>query len=65
MNKLQIKGDCKIVKGKLKQKWATLTNNTLQYVEGKTEELQGRIQKRFDTYSEIAPEFKPIPFQPT
>lgn len=45
MNKLKIKGDCNIVKGKLKQKWAKLTNNTLQYVEGKTEELQGRVQK--------------------
>jgi uncharacterized protein YjbJ (UPF0337 family) len=45
MNKLKIKGDCNIVKGKLKQKLAKLTNAPLQYVEGKTEELEGRIQK--------------------
>ncbi len=46
MNTLEIKGDWNIVKGKLQQKWATLTNDDLQYVEGKREELLGRIQKR-------------------
>ncbi|MDZ4744219.1 MAG: CsbD family protein [Verrucomicrobiota bacterium] len=46
MNKLEIKGDWKIIKGKVKQKWAKLTDNDLEYVEGKEEELIGRIQKR-------------------
>ncbi len=46
VNKLQIKGDWNIIKGKLTQKWATLTDDDLQYIEGKTEELIGRIQKR-------------------
>ena len=46
MNTLEIKGDWNIVKGKLKQKWATLTDDDLQYVEGMQEELLGRIQKR-------------------
>jgi uncharacterized protein YjbJ (UPF0337 family) len=46
MTKLEIKGDWNITKGTLKQKWAKLTDNDLQYVEGKTEELLGRIQKR-------------------
>ena len=46
MNKLEIKGDWNILKGKLKQKWATLTDDDLQYVAGKEEELIGRIQKR-------------------
>ena len=46
MNKLEIKGDWNIAKGKLKQKWAKLTDDDLQYVEGKMEELLGRIQKR-------------------
>ncbi len=45
MNKLKIKGTVNITKGKLKQDWAKLTDNGLQNVEGKTEELQGRIQK--------------------
>ena len=46
MNKLEIKGDWNIAKGKLKQKWAKLTDDDLQYAEGKAEELVGRIQKR-------------------
>jgi len=45
MNKLEIKGDWNITKGKLKQKWAKLTDDDLQFVEGKQEELLGRIQK--------------------
>jgi uncharacterized protein YjbJ (UPF0337 family) len=46
MNTLEIKGDWNITKGKLKQKWAKLTNDDLQYVEGKHDELFDRIQKR-------------------
>ena len=45
MNTLEIKGDWNITKGKLKQKWAKLTDNDLRYTEGKEEELFGRIQK--------------------
>jgi uncharacterized protein YjbJ (UPF0337 family) len=45
MTTLEIKGDWNITKGKLKQKWAKLTDHDLQYVEGKQEELFGRIQK--------------------
>jgi uncharacterized protein YjbJ (UPF0337 family) len=46
MNTLEVKGDWNITKGKLKQKWAKLTNDDLQYADGKQEELVGRIQKR-------------------
>lgn len=46
MNKLEIKGDWNIIKGKLKQKWAKLTDDDLQYVEGSHDVLLGRIQKR-------------------
>ena len=46
MNKLEIKGDWNIIAGKLKQKWAQLTDDDLKSVEGKHEELIGRIQKR-------------------
>ena len=46
MNKLEIKGDWNILKGKLKQKWAKLTDDDLQFIVGKEEELIGRIQKR-------------------
>jgi uncharacterized protein YjbJ (UPF0337 family) len=46
MTTLEIKGDWNIIKGKLKQKWAKLTDDDLQFVEGKQNELLGRIQKR-------------------
>jgi uncharacterized protein YjbJ (UPF0337 family) len=46
MNTLEIKGDWNIIKGKLKQKWSKLTDNDLEFVEGKHDELVGRIQKR-------------------
>ena len=46
MNKLEIKGDWNIAKGKLKQKWGKLTDDDLRYAKGQEEELVGRIQKR-------------------
>jgi uncharacterized protein YjbJ (UPF0337 family) len=46
MNTLQVKGNWNVAKGKLKQKYAQLTDDDLQYVEGKEDELIGRIQKR-------------------
>ena len=45
MNKLEIKGDWNITKDKLKQKWAKLTDDDLQYAEGKQDDLLGRIQE--------------------
>ena len=44
--KLPIKGARDLTKGRLKQKWAKLTDDHLQYVERKYDELFGRIQKR-------------------
>lgn len=46
MNAQITKGNWNIIKGQLKQRWADLTDNDLQYIEGKEEELYGRIQKR-------------------
>ena len=46
MNTLEFKGNWNIAKGKLKQKFAQLTDDDLQFVEGKEDELFGRIQKR-------------------
>lgn len=46
MNTLEIKGNWNIAKGKLKQKWGQLTDDDLDYIEGKEDELVGRIQKR-------------------
>lgn len=46
MNTTEIKGDWNILKGKLKQRWATLTDDDLQYANGAGDEVVGRIQKR-------------------
>jgi uncharacterized protein YjbJ (UPF0337 family) len=46
MNTLEMQGNWNIVKGKLKQKLARLTDDDLQMIEGKEDELIGRIQKR-------------------
>ena len=46
MNTLEMKGNWNIAKGKLKQKFSQLTDDDLQYAEGKEAELIGRIQKR-------------------
>lgn len=42
----RIKGNWNVVKGKLKQEYGELTDNDLTYVEGKEDELIGRIQKK-------------------
>lgn len=46
MEKLIIKGDWNILKGKLKQLYGNLTDSDLVYVKGKEDELVGRIQRR-------------------
>ena len=46
MTKLQFKGGWNEVKGKLKQKYAQLTDDDLEFAEGKDEELLGRLQKK-------------------
>lgn len=46
MTKLELKGRWNEVKGKVKQKWAQLTDDDLLFEEGKEEEVIGRIQVR-------------------
>ncbi|HKB86409.1 MAG TPA: CsbD family protein [Ignavibacteriaceae bacterium] len=46
MDRLEIKGNWNQMKGKVKQHWGNLTDDDLQYSEGKEDELIGRIQKR-------------------
>jgi len=44
MNKLNIKGNWNELAGKLKQKFANLTDNDLLFKKGKEEEFWGRLQ---------------------
>ncbi|MFT4536392.1 MAG: hypothetical protein ACI9P5_003768 [Saprospiraceae bacterium] len=42
----KIKGNWNIIKGSLKQEYADLTDDDLEYQEGQEDELIGRIQKK-------------------
>ncbi len=44
MNTKELKGNWDELKGKLKVKYATLTDNDLMFAEGKKEEMLGRLQ---------------------
>lgn len=46
MDKMEVKGQINEWKGKLKQKYADLTDDDLKYEEGKDEEFWGRVQKK-------------------
>jgi uncharacterized protein YjbJ (UPF0337 family) len=44
--KLNLKGNWNEIRGKLKQKYGQLTDDDLTFVEGKEDEMLGRMQKR-------------------
>jgi len=44
MNTTELKGNWNEQKGKLKEKFATLTDNDLMFAEGKKDEMLGRLQ---------------------
>ncbi len=44
MNTTEIEGAWNELKGKLKKKYATLTDNDLMYAEGKKDEMLGKLQ---------------------
>jgi uncharacterized protein YjbJ (UPF0337 family) len=46
MNTTEIKGNWNEQKGKLKQKFAELTDNDLMFAEGKRDEMLGRLQTK-------------------
>lgn len=46
MNELTFKGEWNELKGKLKQKFAQLTDDDLVYAKGKEDELLGCLQKK-------------------
>lgn len=44
MNTTEVKGNWNVQKGKLKQKFAVLTDNDLMFKDGKKEEMFGNLQ---------------------
>ena len=66
MNTDQIKGNWKRFVGKAKEKWGKLTDSDLQVINGKRDQLVGKIQERYGLAMEEAQRqvddfFKSIP----
>lgn len=47
MNWDQVEGNWKQMKGKAKQMWADLTDDDLENIAGKRQELAGRLQAKY------------------
>jgi uncharacterized protein YjbJ (UPF0337 family) len=61
MTKLELKGSWNEIKGKLKQKYADLTDDDLTFSEGKDDELLGRLQQKLGrTKEEIRDEISAL-----
>jgi len=54
MNTDQIAGKWKQMMGTAKQKWGKLTDDDLEFIAGKSENLAGRLQERYGIAKEEA-----------
>lgn len=54
MNWDQIAGNWKQMKGRAKEQWARLTDDDLTLINGKRDQLIGRVQKRYGIAKEDA-----------
>ncbi len=54
MNWDQIQGKWKQMKGSVRQKWAKLTDDDLEYIAGNREHFAGRLQERYGIAREEA-----------
>ena len=54
MNHDRIEGNWKQIKGKVKEQWGKLTDDDLDVIAGKREQLLGRIQERHGISKEEA-----------
>ncbi|MBN9408026.1 MAG: CsbD family protein [Burkholderiales bacterium] len=54
MNKDQVEGNWKQFKGKVKEQWGKLTDDDLDVINGRREQLLGRIQERHGLSQEQA-----------
>ncbi len=54
MNWNQVEGNWKQLKGKIKAKWGDLTDDEIDTINGRREELLGKIQKAYGVGQEEA-----------
>jgi len=56
MNWDRVEGNWKQMKGAVREKWGKLTDNDLEQIAGKKDQLVGRIQERYGISREVAQE---------
>ncbi len=54
MNWDQVEGKWKQYKGQAKEKWGKLTDDDLDVIEGRRQQLVGRIQERYGIAKDVA-----------
>ncbi len=54
MDKNSLTGDWNILKGKVKEKWGKLTDDDLKEIDGKKDQLLGKLQKSYGLAKEKA-----------
>jgi uncharacterized protein YjbJ (UPF0337 family) len=54
MNSEQLQGKWKQLKGSVKERWGKLTDDDLDVVAGKRDQLIGKIQERYGIAKEVA-----------
>lgn len=54
MNWDQVEGQWKNIKGKVREKWAKLTDDDIESIAGKKDRLVGKIQERYGIEKENA-----------
>jgi uncharacterized protein YjbJ (UPF0337 family) len=54
MNKDQMAGSWKQIKGKVKEQWGKLTDDEIAQLEGHSEQLAGRLQEKYGLAREEA-----------
>jgi len=54
MNSDQLQGKWKQIKGSVKERWGKLTDDDLNVIDGRQEQLIGRIQERYGIAKEAA-----------
>lgn len=54
MNKDVIQGEWSLIKGKIKEKWGKLTEDDLTEIDGRRDQLVGKIQKKYGYAKEKA-----------
>jgi uncharacterized protein YjbJ (UPF0337 family) len=55
MNSDQLEGRWKQVKGDVREKWGKLTDNDIQIVGGRRDQLIGRVQERYESEFSLTP----------